>query len=153
MDNSIMKTSKSKHTFTEEIKGTAAEIISQVKKLIKEGNARRIIIEDNKGKVLFQSQLTVGLAGTAVLTVIAPIVAAISMFALFMNDVKIIVERYPEEDRAAEEDEYEVEAEIIEIRDENDDEREDDKDAGPEHEPAAGDEPQTEKTVGKDEEQ
>lgn len=148
-----MKTSKSKHTFTEEIKGTAAEIISQVKKLIKEGNARRIIIEDNKGKVLFQSQLTVGLAGTAVLTVIAPIVAAISMFALFMNDVKIIVERYPEEDRAAEEDEYEVEAEIIEIRDEDDNEGEDSEGAEPDPGPAAGDEPKTEKTVGKDEEQ
>lgn len=116
-----MKSPNSKQTFTEEIKGTATEIISQVKKLIKEGNARRIIIEDKKGKVLFQSQLTVGLAGTAVLTVIAPVVSAISMFALFMNDIKIIVERYPEEEEGTG-DEYEVEAEIIEIEDEEDEE-------------------------------
>ena len=133
-----MKTSKSTHTFTEEIKGTASEIISQVKKLIKEGNARRIIIENKNGKVLFQSQLTVGLAGTAVLAAISPIVAAISMFALFMNDIKIIVERYPEEENGAN-DEYEVEAEIIEVQDEENSE--------------SGDEPKTEKTVGKDEEQ
>lgn len=154
MDHSIMKTSKSKHTFTEEIKGTASEIISQVKKLIKEGNARRIIIEDNKGKVLFQSQLTVGLAGTAVLTVIAPVVAAISMFALFINDVKIIVERYPDEDQA-EEDEYEVEAEIIEIRNGDDESDEEENDEGIESEtgPEPDKEPKTEKTVGKDEEQ
>lgn len=152
MDHSIMKTSKSKHTFTEEIKGTASEIISQVKKLIKEGNARRIIIEDNKGKVLFQSQLTVGLAGTAVLTVIAPVVAAISMFALFINDVKIIVERYPDEDQA-EEDEYEVEAEIIEIRNGDDESDEEENDEGIESETGPDKKPKTEKTVGKDEEQ
>lgn len=138
-----MKTSKSRRTFTEEIKGTASEIISQVKKLIKEGNARRIIIEDRNGKVLFQSQLTVGLAGTAVLTVLSPIVAAISMFALFMNDIKIIVERYPDEGQAGG-DEYEVEAEIIDIRDEEEAEQ---------AEAETGEEPQTEKTVGKDEEQ
>lgn len=137
-----MKTSKSTHTFTEEIKGTVSEIISQVKKLIKEGNARRIIIENKNGKVLFQSQLTVGLAGTAILTAIAPIVSAISMFALFMNDIKIIVERYPEEENG-EHDEYEVEAEIIEIEDEDEEESESESE----------DEPKTEKTVGKDEEQ
>lgn len=135
-----MNTSESKKTFTEEIKGTVSEIISQVKKLIKEGNARRIIIQNKDGKVLFQSQLTVGLAGTAVLTVIAPIVAAISMFALFMNDIKIIVERYPEEE-STEKDEYEVEAEIIEIQDEE------------EAESDSGDTPKTEKTVGKSEEE
>lgn len=139
-----MKTSKSRHTFTEEIKGTVSEIISQVKRLVKEGNARRIMIEDKNGKVLFQSQLTVGLAGTAVLTVIAPVISAISMFALFMNDVKIIVERYPEEENG-EGDEYEVEAEIIEIRDEDGE----DENA----EPAAGKAAEAEKTVGKSEEQ
>ncbi|WP_372633518.1 DUF4342 domain-containing protein [Fodinibius sp.] len=147
-----MKTSKSTHTFTEEIKGTVSEIISQVKKLIKEGNARRIMIEDKNGKVLFQSQLTVGLAGTAVLTVIAPIVSAISIFALFMNDVKIIVERYPEEENG-EEDEYEVEAEIIEIRDEGEEEQAEHDDEDAELASEEGAEEETEKTVGKSEEQ
>jgi hypothetical protein len=135
-----MKNSESKKTFSEEIKGTASEIISQVKKLIKEGNARRVIIQNEKGKVLFQSQLTAGVAGTALLTAIAPIVSAISMFALFMNDIKIILERYPDEneDKENAKDEYEVEAEIIDIRDEDGDSK-----SGS----TAND--QTEKTVGK----
>ncbi len=142
---SIMKTSKSNKTFSEEIKGTVSEIISQVKKLIREGNARRIIIQDKNGKVLFQSQLTVGVAGTAVLTTIAPVVSAISMFALFMNDVKIIVERYPEseEEEQRQEDEYEVEAEIIDIKDEEEAESEANEKSSA----------QTEKTVGKNEEE
>jgi len=47
-------------TIVEEVQGTLDEIISQVKRLIKEGNARRVIIKNKKGKTLFQSQLTIG---------------------------------------------------------------------------------------------
>lgn len=141
MDNKIMKSSESSKTFTEEIRGTITEIINQVKKLIKEGNARRVIIQDANEKVLFQSQLTIGVAGTTLLTAIAPIISAITLFALMMNDVKIIVERYPESEQDNG-DEYEVEAEIIEIRDE-----EENLNAAEEKSS------QTAKTVGKDEEE
>lgn len=141
MSSNIMDTSNSRKTFTEELKGTASEIITQVKKLVKEGNARRIVIKDKKGKTLFQSQLTVGVGGIAVVTALAPVISAISMFVLFMNDVKVIVERYPEEE--TDEDEYEVEADFIEIRDEEDDEQT----ASNEKE-----EQKTDKTVGKKDE-
>lgn len=135
MAKEIMKRSESKKSFTEELKGSASQVIRQVKKLIKEGNARRLIIKDKKGKVLFQTQLTVGVTGTALVTAMAPVVSAISMFALFMNDVKIIVEKYPPEEMG--EDEYEVhaDAEVIEVEDEEEDSSEEDSD--------------TEKTVGK----
>ncbi len=142
MKTHIMNTSNSRKTFTEEIQGTVSEIISQVKKLIKEGNARRIIIKSSKGKVLFQSQLTVGVGGAAVLTSIAPVVSAIGMFALFMNDVKIIVERYPEDETDENSDEYEVEAEFIEIRDEEEAEASNTKEESKSEE-------KTDKTVGK----
>lgn len=131
-----MKTSNSRKTITEEIKGTASEIKKQVKRLVKEGNARRILIKDKNDKTIFQSQLTIGVGGVAFVTAIAPVISAISMFVLFMNDVKVIVERYPDEETG--EDEYEVEAEFIEIRDEENEE--DDTKS----------EDQTEKTVGKD---
>ena len=136
-----MDTENSRKTFTEELKGTAQEIITQVKKLVKEGNARRIVIKDKKGKTLFQSQLTVGVGGIAVVTALAPVISAISMFVLFMNDVKVIVERYPEEE--TDEDEYEVEADFIEIRDEEEDEENlsEEKEEG-----------KTDKTVGKKDE-
>ncbi|MDX1585537.1 MAG: DUF4342 domain-containing protein [Balneolaceae bacterium] len=140
-----MKTSESKKTFTEELKGTASEIINQVKKIIKEGNARRLLIKDEKGKVLFQTQLTAGIAGTALITAMAPIVSAISMFALFMNDVKIIVEKYPADEMG--EDEYEVEAEAEVIVDIEDEEEEKEKDKKKETEA----EEKTDKTVGKKE--
>ena len=137
-----MNTSNSRKTFTEELRGTASEIISQVKKLVKEGNARRIVIKDKKGKTLFQSQLTVGVGGIAVVTALAPVISAISMFVLFMNDVKVIVERYPGEE--TDEDEYEVEADFIEIRDDEEDEDNVSKEEKEEE--------KTDKTVGKKDE-
>lgn len=139
-----MNTSNSRKTFSEEIKGTVSEIITQVKRLIREGNARRVLIKDKNGKVLFQSQLTVGVGGAAVLTAIAPIVSAISMFALFMNDVKIIVERYPDED--TDHDEYEVEADFIEIRGEEEEDTGEQEDAA---QAQNSDDRKTDKTVGK----
>lgn len=145
MNRKIMKTRSGK-TFTEEIKGTTSEIIKQIRKLIKEGNARRLMIKDKKGKILFQTQLTVGVAGTALFTAMAPIISAISMFALFMNDIKIIVEKYPEDENGENGDEYEVEAEYIEIKDEEDltEEKENKKEEDKEKS-----EEKTDKTVGK----
>ena len=129
-----MKTSKKRKTFFEEIQGTTDEIIRQIKRLIKKGNARRLMIINKKGEILFQTQLTAGLAGSTLLTFMAPIISALGMFALVMNDVKVVVEKYPEDQLTK--DEYEVEAEvIIEV---DDDEKTSAKNS------------KTDKTVGKD---
>lgn len=141
-----MKDSSSRKSINEEIQGTVSEIIAQVKRLIREGNARRVLIKDKNGKVLFQSQLTVGVAGSALITIIAPIVSAISLFALLVNDIKIIVEHYPE-DETESTDEYEVEAEYIEIQDEEE-EGEDETETPEMKEDSTTDE-RTDKTVGK----
>lgn len=109
---------KTQKTIFEEIRGTMDEIIAQVKKIIKEGNARRILIKNKKGKTLFQSQLTMGAAGLALLALYAPVITAISTILLFVNDAKVFIEREVGED----EDEYEVEAEVIEINDEDEEE-------------------------------
>jgi hypothetical protein len=149
--NKIMKTKQK--PILEEIQGTVNEIISQVKKLIREGNARRVIIKNKNGKTLFQSQLTIGVAGTVFLTTIAPIISAITMFVLFASDAKVLVEKDVDPDETY--DEYEVEAEVIEVEDEDEDE---DKD---EDEKKTGDtgkktdsskSSKTDKTVGKKEE-
>jgi hypothetical protein len=107
-------------TIFEEIRGTVDEIVAQIKKIIKEGNARRILIKNKKGKTLFQSQLTMGTAGFALLAVYAPLITAVSTILLFANDAKVIIEREVDED----EDEYEVEAEVIEIKDNEEDDEE-----------------------------
>ncbi|MDR9410813.1 MAG: DUF4342 domain-containing protein [Balneolaceae bacterium] len=107
-------------TIFEEIRGTVDEIIAQIKKIIKEGNARRILIKNKEGKTLFQSQLTIGAAGIALLAVYAPLITAVTTILLYANDAKVFIEREIGED----EDEYEVEAEVIEINDDDEEEEE-----------------------------
>lgn len=117
---------KSEKTLFKEITGTVDEIIREVRKLIREGNARSLIIKNEKGKVLFQTQLTVGVAGTTIFMLMAPIISAITMFVMFANDVKVIVEKdAPSEENESDRDEYGIEGEVIEISNEDDDNNDD----------------------------
>ena len=115
---------KSEKTFSEELQGTIQEILTQIKKLIQEGNAKRVILQNNKGKVLFQSQLTIGAAGATFFVFYAPILSAITAVLLAANDVTVLVERVEDEDDLH--DEYEVDAEVIEISDEEEKEKDSD---------------------------
>jgi len=110
-------------TLFEEITGTADEIIREVRKLIREGNARTLIIKNKDGRILFQTHLTVGVAGTALFTVMAPFISALTMFVMFANDVQVVVEKVADDNpENADHDEYEVEGEVIDIEDGDDSE-------------------------------
>ncbi len=141
--NKLMK--REERTIFQEIQGTVDEIIAQVKKLIREGNARTLIIKNKDGKTLFQSHLTIGVAGTAFAIAVAPIISAITIFVMFVNDVSVIVEREVD----PEEDEYEVAADIIEIEDEEETE-EQKKDSSGKKEDTINNNDETDKTVGKE---
>jgi hypothetical protein len=113
-------------TFFEEVTGTVDEIIREVRKLIREGNARTLIIRKKDGRELFKTHLTIGVAGTALFTVMAPIISAITMFVMFANDVEVLVEKREEDSSEKEKngsarDEYEVEGEIIDIEEGDED--------------------------------
>jgi hypothetical protein len=110
-------------TIFEELRGTADEIITQLKKMIREGNARRLVIKNKEGKILFQSVLTAGLAGTALIAMIAPIASAIAVFVMYSQDIKVLVEK--EANSSVSTDEYEVDAEDAEVIEINDDEEDD----------------------------
>lgn len=121
---------KTEKTILEEIQGTVQEIISQIKELIRKGDAKRVIVKNRKGNVLLESRLTLGVAGAAVLAIYAPIFTAITTLVLYVSDVRVFVEKEIDESS----DEYEVDAEIIDIQDEEDEKKNDDP---------------TDKTVGK----
>jgi hypothetical protein len=130
---------KAKHIF-EEVQGGVNEVISKIREFIKEGSARRLIIKNSDGEVVFQTQLAFGVGGAALVGAMAPVISAIGMFAMFINDYQILVEREVDD---LDDDEFSVEAEIIEI---TDDEEED----GTSEENHEEDEGQKdEKTVGK----
>jgi hypothetical protein len=81
-----------KKTVIDELKGTAAQIKAQVEALIRKGNARRVIVKNKEGRVLFQSQLNLGLAGTAILGFSAPVLTALGAVLLYANDVRVFIE-------------------------------------------------------------
>lgn len=81
-----------KKTVIDELKGTAAQIKDQVETLIRKGNARRVIVKNKEGRVLFQSQLNLGLAGTAILGFSAPVLTALGAVLLYANDVRVFIE-------------------------------------------------------------
>ncbi len=68
------------------------KLLEKVKELIKEGNVRRIIIKDKKGKVLIEFPLTFGVVGA----VIAPVLAAVGAIAALITECSITVQREEE---------------------------------------------------------
>jgi|GEM_PF-5478835 len=87
-----------KSTTYEEITGSASHVFQQVKRLIREGVARRMIVYDNEEeRVMLDVPLAAGIAGTVLASYSLPVISAIAFYLFGMNDVSIIVERKKEE--------------------------------------------------------
>lgn len=80
---------KSSGATTEQFKVYGHEALKKVKELVKEGNIRRIIIKNEKGKVLMEVPVTFAVVGA----VFAPVLAAIGALAAVLNKCTIEVER------------------------------------------------------------
>jgi CBS domain-containing protein len=65
------------------------DLIKTVKKLLHEGNVRRIIIKDDKGKTLLELPVTVGVVGA----IIAPWLAALGVIGALATNCTIVVVR------------------------------------------------------------
>ena len=75
-------------TWRETIEGTTEQILAQIKRLIDEGNVRRVLVKQ-QGKVIAEFPLTVGVVGT----VIAPLAAALGALTAVLADCSIEVEK------------------------------------------------------------
>jgi hypothetical protein len=75
-------------TWWETIKVQSGELVDTVKKLVREGNVRRIIIKQGD-RTVAEFPLTAGVVGA----LFAPILAAIGALAALINDCSIAVER------------------------------------------------------------
>ncbi|MEW5817788.1 MAG: DUF4342 domain-containing protein [Spirochaetota bacterium] len=89
---------KDERTWTEEMKVAGAELVELVKKLLKEGNVRRIIIRKPEGEIMMEIPLTAGVAIGGVLTIFAPILVALGAMAALVNQVKVEVIREKDND-------------------------------------------------------
>ena len=74
---------------TEEFSVNADDLIERVKQLIHEGNVNRIIVKDDRDKVLLEIPATVGVIGA----VLVPWLAALGVIAALATRCRIVVER------------------------------------------------------------
>jgi len=75
-------------TWREKIEGTTDQILAQIRKLIDEGNVRRVLVK-HQGKTVAEFPLTVGVVGT----VLAPVAAAIGALTAVLAECTIEVEK------------------------------------------------------------
>jgi hypothetical protein len=72
---------------TEEFKVSGEKLIEKVKELVREGNARKIIIKNEDGKTLLEVPLAIGAVGA----LLAPALAAIGAVAALVSNCTIVV--------------------------------------------------------------
>ena len=81
-------------TFRESFKVATDQLVDAVRKLLHEGNVRRIIIKQGTRSIA-EFPLTVGVIGA----VLAPVLAAVGALAAVLNDCTVEVERAVPEDK------------------------------------------------------
>ena len=87
------ESAEEEHTFTEQIEIAASELVGRTKELIEEGNVRRLIIRNQDDEVLLEVPLTAGVAVGGVVTLVAPVLAALGALAALLTHVKLEVVR------------------------------------------------------------
>jgi hypothetical protein len=75
-------------TFWQKLEGTTEQVLAQLKRLIEEGNIRRVVVKQ-KGKTIAEFPLTAGVIGA----VIAPVAAAIGALTALITECSIEVEK------------------------------------------------------------
>lgn len=73
----------------ESFKVNGKEILSKIKELIEEGNARRIIIKNENDETIMEFPVTAGVIGV----VIAPVLAAVGALAAVLTSATIVIEK------------------------------------------------------------
>jgi hypothetical protein len=81
-------------TCKESFRVAADQLVDSVKKLVHEGNVRRVIIKQD-GRTIVEFPLTVGVIGT----VLAPILAAVAALAAVLTECTVEVERVVTEEK------------------------------------------------------
>ena len=76
----------------EEIKVAGTKLKDALKNILREGNVRRVIVRNSRGRTLLDMPLTAGVAGAVLL----PFWAAIAGIVALAREFTIVVERDPD---------------------------------------------------------
>ena len=86
------------HTWWETLHAEGEHLLDQTKKLIEEGNVRRIVVKHEE-RTIAEFPLTVGVVGA----VLAPVLAAIGAIVALATDCTIHVERVGDQTKSSSE--------------------------------------------------
>ncbi len=75
-------------TLWEKLEGTTEQVVNQLKKLVEEGNIRRVVVRQ-RGRTIAEFPLTASVIGA----VIAPVAAAIGVLSALVAECSIEVEK------------------------------------------------------------
>ncbi len=73
----------------EEFRVDGEQLVAKIKEILHEGNVRRIIIKNEKGEILIEVPLTIGVVGVVLL----PVWAALGAIAALVANLTIVVEK------------------------------------------------------------
>lgn len=80
-----------KRTFVEEIEVTGGELVGRVKELFADATAKRVVIRSAEGREIMTIPLTVGVVAGGILTLAAPLLAALGALAALVSKVRLEV--------------------------------------------------------------
>ncbi len=81
---------------TEKYTVSGDQVVEKVKKLIHEGNIRRVRIISQEGRVLLEVPLSIGAPAAAIGIIYLPVLAAIGAFAALVTQCTLEVEKVDE---------------------------------------------------------
>ncbi|HXY73337.1 MAG TPA: DUF4342 domain-containing protein [Actinomycetota bacterium] len=73
----------------EELRVTGEQVAETMRKLLHEGNVRRIIVTNEDGQTIMEVPVTVGVAAA----IVAPLIAAVAVIGAMVSGLRIVVER------------------------------------------------------------
>ncbi|RIK37395.1 MAG: hypothetical protein DCC55_24470 [Chloroflexi bacterium] len=88
-----MKDETKTRTWMEEIEVAGSQLVERVKELVAEGNVRRLILRTQDDKLILEIPLTAGAVVGGVVTLFAPLLAALGALAALLARVKVQIER------------------------------------------------------------
>jgi hypothetical protein len=76
-------------SFTEELKVEGKELVDTVKRIVHEGNVRRVVVRNAEGRTVLDILVNAGLVGL----VVAPLIATLATIAVYAAHYSLIIER------------------------------------------------------------
>lgn len=94
------KSNEAKRQVNEEVMLKGNELVEFITRVVSEGNVRRLIIRKSSGETLLEIPLTAGLAASGILTLMAPVLAAVGALGALLAGVRVEIIRSEDDDDA-----------------------------------------------------